>query len=794
MVARFRLILLAGLCGVCLPNTTAQAQSQDELFAQVFAQRNQLQAPITLELEALLQDVAIGTINATVAGGAIVEIERESMLALFDTFIAEDRLALLKQSDEAVTPAELSASGIGIHYDATALAIDLSIPPEFRIEWQVPIAPLQPPAAGRSRYSGARVSGALNLQPNVVYQSGNDATNVSVFADGFVNFAGWALQGEATWSEQNQTSRRGPFRLHRDLIDQRIRLTIGELRSPSFGQQPSLPIRGISIGKIFSIDPYNPPFPGLIAPILLELPTELEVSVDGRIVERVRLPAGPALLSDFPLSNGLNDVRIDLFQEGVLLNQLSYQGWFDRIRLGSGQQEYHVSVGQPWLQGSSRPVTQQDRPWISTAIRRGMNPRWTSGLGLLLDSESGDAVIDWSNDIGFQYWTLSSDLALSRDNQPGTAGSLSVQQESLPDQPWNLRMAVGWRDHRFRPFGLDRAPGRELRGEFNVSRALNPALRWSTSLRVSDRTDDREGRLSSILAWKPTPAWSFQIRATAMRNRQDTDVGVSLVLDWRPERSNHAFSAELDDAGDWLAGWRYNAQTAGSGRNANLIAQTLDGQQIYSGSIGYRNHRIRIGADHRRTLGDQSRTQLSAQTALVFADGHFGIADRVGEGFVLFADRPGTGHVEINPDGDDARSRSGGFGAAVVGDLTPYLQRGFTIGLPDVPITSDPGDLQPVAVSGFLQGVVVPVGPMPGITLIWSLCDQDGNPLPLVYGELISDSGGDPKPFFSNRDGRVELGSVQPGNYRIEIPAVGSKTEISVADTPAVQNLGALTP
>jgi len=795
VVARLRLILLGGfLAALCSPSAGVRAQTEDDLFSQVFGNRAQAPAPVELELDLTVQGVAVGPVRATIEGTQLVDVDRPGLLLLFESFIAEDRLVPLRLEDERLAPEELAAIGIDIAYDPAALALQVEVPPEYRIEWQVPIAPVRPPAAGRTRYDAARFSGGLNLQPSLVHESRSNDFESALLADGFLNLGGWALASEASWSERSGVLRRGPMRLHRDLTDQRLRLTVGELRSPAFGLQPALPIRGISIGRVFSIDPYNPPFPGLVAPLLLEAPTEVEVTVDGRLVERVRLPAGPTLLSDFPFRAGLNDVRIDLFQDGVLQNQLTYQGWFDRIRLGTGQQEYHFSVGQPWLLGTRRPESEQSEPWISSAFRRGINGRWTTGIGVLADTASGDAVFDWSNDLGFERWSLSSDLAISRDDRPGTAGTLSLQQEPMRGRIWSLRWALGWRDSRFRPFGIETPPGRELRSEFSASRPLGDDLRWSASLRLTDQVDGREGRLSSVISWRPSPAWSVQLRAAALKSRDDQDVGLTLSLDWRPNRGKHAFSTELDKRGDWLAGWRYNDQSARSGRNANLVVQQVDDEQALSGSMGFRNHRIRAGIDHRWSIGDEGRTRLAAQSALVFADGRFGISDRVGESFVLFAARPGTGRVEINPDGDDWRSRSGVLGPAVIGDLTPYLQRGFTLGLPDVPIRSDPGDLQPVAVGGFLQGVVIPVGPVPGVTLQWTLVNAAGEPVALAAGELVPEDGREPSLFFSNREGRVELGSIPPGTYRIRIATLGLELPVTVAETPEIQDLGELSP
>lgn len=794
MVARLRLGLLGALAALGMPGPIAHAQSDDDLFAQVFNRRAAAPQNIELDLDLTAQGVAVGQVRTTIQGESVVDIDRASLLALLETFVAESRLAPFRTGEARILPADLAAAGIGLDYNPAMLELQVEVPPEYRIEWQVPIAPLRPPAAGRTRYTGAQVSGGLNLRPTLSHDSSNDRTDVALNANGFLNLGGWAIEGEMNWSERSSIVRRGAMRLHRDFEARRLRLTVGELRSPAFGLQPALPIRGISIGRVFSIDPYDPPFPGLVAPLLLEAPTEVEVTIDGRIVERVRLPAGPTMLLDFPLRAGLNDVEVDLYRDGVFQQRLDFRGWFDRTRLGAGRQEFHFSLGHRWSLGERRPQVDRDDLWLSTAIRRGLTHRWTSGLGLLADRSNSDAVVDWSNDFGFAYWSMSSNLAVSRGDRLGTAGSVSLQQEPMRGRIWSLRMSLGWRDDRFLPFGIDEAPGQELRSALSASRAFGERLRFSGSVRMVRQEDQQQVRLASVLAWRPRPEWSVQLQAAAQEGDGQDDVGVTLTLDWRPSRSDHAFTAEVSDNADWLAGWRYNQQSARSGKSASLVAQDGEGGRVVSSSVSMRNQRLRAGLDHRRTGSTGSQTRLAAQTALVFADGHFGVSDRVGEGFVLFAARPDTGRVEVNPNDEDYRSRSGRLGPAVVGDLTPYLERGFTVGLPEVPIRSDPGDLQPVVRSGFLQGVVVPVGPEAGVTLQMTLLDSGGQALPLIVGELVPDDGGAPRVFFSNRSGQAELGSVPPGSYRLRVQSAGIDRALQVAPTPAVQNLGAMTP
>jgi outer membrane usher protein FimD/PapC len=546
---------------------------------------------------------------------------------------------------------------------------------------------------------------------------------------------------------------------------------MGELRSPGFGNQPGIPLRGISISRNFDLDPYDPPFPGLLAPLLLEQASEIEVRVGQRVVDRFRLPAGPVLISDFPLGTGFNDVDVLVLDDGRVTDQLRLDGWFDRSRLGAGRQRFHFSVGQPWRQGPTSPQRSSSRLSASGAFETGVTDRLTLGSGMIYDGEARQLNAELQGSLGFRSFALRASV-LSSVRQSQAAPALSVGLDAYPGSgTWQWQTSALWRADDFIPFGIEQAPGRLFNLQSRLSRSLGQRWRFGLSHRYRNEREASGHGLRSTLAFRANSSLSVQLAADAeLDNGTSNDYGINLFLTWRPRSGPHTLYAGTDDGSNWQAGWQMNRQSSHGGSSYGLFLNEDESGTNYSGDARFRSHRGTIQFSHFGALGESaSQTRVAADTALVYADGHFGIADRVGQAFALFAGREDSGAVYINPSVDDWRSRSDMLGNAVVGDLTPYLERGFSIGLPDLPVRVDPGDLQPVVQPEFLRGIVVPIGPVPSTDLRFRLLDRNGAALALASGKLIRLDDSSVQLFFSNRDGAVQITGVVPGDYRVEL-------------------------
>ena len=758
------------LVGAASP-APAQQDSNADLFRSVFGRSAPVEEARDLRIELRLQGARLGEIDVRIANRAIEELDRNALIQALESILAAERIEALALLEPRCTPEDLAALGLELHYDPVELVVELTVPTEYRKEWRARIAPISAPSASRQRYAAARTSAALNLLPGWVYDHDQGRGRGSLVGEGFVNVEGFALQGGFRWSSRTDGLQRQALVLHRDLPTRLLRLSAGELRSPAFGSQPGIPLRGFSISRNFDLDPYDPPFPGLLTPLLLEQPSEIEIRDGDRILDRFRLPAGPALLSDFPLGTGFNEIDVLILDDGRPVERLQLDGWFDRGRLGAGRQRFHFSLGQPWQQGARRPQRSGRRLSASGAYEVGLSDRLTLGSGGIYDGEARQFNGELQAALGFRGFSLRTSL-LGSLRRSEFAPAVSIGLDAYPGSGrWQWQASGLWRGADYLPFGIDQAPGELLNLQARISRALGERWRFGVSHRYQRDDGGSSHALRSSLAFRASSSLSVQIAADA-RSASDAsrDVSLNLFVSWRPRSGAHTLYAGIDDQAHWQAGWQANRQSSHGGSAFGVFLNEDDSGTNFSADARLRSHRGSIQIGHVGDFGSSAaQTRLSGGTALVYADGHVAIADRIGEAFALFAARPGSGTVYVNPNIDDWRSRSDRLGDAVVGDLTPYLERGFSLGLPELPVRSDPGDLQPVVQPEFLRGVVVPVGPVPSTRLRFRLLDAEGAPLALASGTLTRLEDDSVQRFFSNRDGEVQITGVTPGVYRIAL-------------------------
>ena len=124
--------------------------------------------------------------------------------------------------------------------------------------------------------------------------------------------------------------------------------------------------------------------------------------------------------------------------------------------------------------------------------------------------------------------------------------------------------------------------------------------------------------------------------------------------------------------------------------------------------------------------------------------------------------------VLINSDDDDRAEAisSNGLNNAV-SLSTAHLSQSFTVYAPDAPIGYDIGNYFYNVTPGAYTSHIFTVGSDASKTVIGKLNLDDGKPLSLTQGYLVS-STGDSTPFFTNKGGRFVVEGIRSGDYKIQ--------------------------
>jgi len=181
-------------------------------------------------------------------------------------------------------------------------------------------------------------SAFLNYSLN--YASGGQ---ISAFAESAASIRGALFYN--TLTATNDSTVRGLTSISVDQRTQMRRWTFGD----AFGYTGALGgdawMAGINITKEFAIDPYFVRYPSLSLSTPINVPSVMEVHVNGQIVSQERVAPGRVDLQNLPVTLGRNDARIVVRDAFGVTRELSSTFYMTTTALAKGVHDYQYSIG-----------------------------------------------------------------------------------------------------------------------------------------------------------------------------------------------------------------------------------------------------------------------------------------------------------------------------------------------------------------------------------------------------------------------------------------------------------------
>ena len=668
-----------------------------------------------------------------------------------------------------------------------------------------PIGPVEEPA---------EVSGFVNLRGGIDYVSrgaGEGLQAPVVDVDAALRALGVVLEAEAVVDLNDDAQavfQRRDVRLVKDFPESAHRLAVGDVRPLGAGFQTSPRLLGVTLERAYAeLQPYRSVIPQGQRQFTLERPSNVDVLINGLLVERLRLDPGTYDLRSFPFARGANDIVLVIEDDAGAVERLSFTSFFDGALLASGIDEYAVSAGLTSdIEDGSIAYGGGD-PVVSAFYRRGLTDDLTAGANVQSDGDTslvgaealtatragifeaeaaasvGDAQgyavnLDWefpfanlppnsaNRYLGASIEHRSEDFGAIGDFG-GTTTDLDLSLRYGQDLPFGLRGALG------ASYGMGRAGNADQYGvSLGLSRQIGSRAVLTTSLGYDD-----DGRTDDLRAF----------------------VGVTFALD-RRQRVSASF-----DTADNRARADYSLIDTGrlGGYGVSLGVEGAEEDGGVDAAAVFTGNRVDVSAAHDTRfdgLGGgmtSQSTRLSAGTALVYADGAFGLTRSVGDSFAILSPHPTlegrTVYVDPSRDGD--AGSSGALGPAVQGTLRSYYNQRVSYDVDDLPIGYDLGkgvfELNPPYKSGYR----LTVGSAATVTATGTLQDQNGEPLALAVGTLEAE--GDPDfpatQIFTNRAGRFGLQGLKPGRYGVLFAGQGRAAFAVPEGTVGLFRAGTLT-
>ena len=797
-----RSLLLFLVLGCSLPVPVA-GQTKEELYQKVFGNKTEVARNLEVELE--VDGYPRDPVPIGLAGKRLLDVDLAILHERLADLLDDVTASCLQSVTPGKTLEQALACGVTLSYDPASLKLKAEVPADHRREQALAVRSV--PGSRQPTAAQAQFSGYLNLSASARRQSGGPQIvgSEALGLDGAMRWHGGTLEFDGVCGQGGCTP--GLRSLVVDQAQALRRWRFGDLPDAGAGSLALPGLRGISVGTDFGLAPAQSYTPDLDAPLELNVPATVEVLVNNRTVQRFQLPAGRYSVRDFPLAFGANAAELRITDAAGRQEIRQLQAFVDLSLLDFGRSRYRLAVGQPILSIDSagqlsQPVT------LAAEYAVGIGPFTTMNAAAASIPELGRHAAQLGLTQAIGQWLLGTEMACSAGGLRGCSANVRFRRGADPLDPrpgWRVEGALSARQADFADLLGPASAGDS--GQLLLRAARSLSERYSVALGVRASWEEVGGRssvLSAQLGGRLGRHLSFRVgveRATGGELVRDTRVVASLALLFDRARQSLQFDADsLDDLQSTR--WQLNRGGMRGGYNATLGASHGDFGSAADAAASYRHERF--GADLSLSRAQpqfgasSSETRLTLRSGLVYADGHFGMTERVlgGFGIVVPVDSVAAGTVYVNPVDEDYLASSLGPGPAVVPTLRAYEARPLVLSLPDLAPDHDPGELFPVAMPAYKGGVLIRAGGAATVTLQARIVDAEGTPVELVSGRLMPADGAAALPVFAGRGGRLRASGLFAGRWTLVLDARPPRRHelIIPAAAQGVVDLGDLKP
>lgn len=537
------------------------------------------------------------------------------------------------------------------------------------------------------------------------------------------------------------------------------RLVLGDaLTQPGLSGAP-LRFGGVKWGTDFSLRPGFVTFPVPDFAGTAELPSTVDLFINGTRRTRADVPAGPFAVEDLPVLQGAGEAQLVLRDTLGRERVITADYYASPSLLKPGLDDFSLEAGflrEDYAVSSN----QYGEAFAGGLYRRGISDWLTAELR----GAAGEAGP--SGGLGFSLahpFFGAATMGVAASRRGGEIGFLGHAAYEWRASPFSVALGAEIAEPQFRRLGgrADRDFARStLRGQLSLAslRGESLALSWLSR-------DEREGEqgvprpdFESLGVSLSGPLGAGFYRLSVQRYLAPEDevfAGVSFSFPLGEGRSAGAAFEQDEDAFGWDLRFRQDAPTDGGvGAYARLGHETEGRQEA--------------GLDYRTSIGDfgiagarfagASALRLSARGAFVTAGGAAALARPVTDGFAII-DVGGEENVGIYQDGRLAGHTDAG-GQFVLTSLRAYDENRLSFDPRDLPLRASFGAAEQTLVPRYRAGYRIAFKAEENSGAVLRLLDEEGKPFP--EGALIRLQGREAA-LPVGAGGKVYLTSLPPG-------------------------------
>lgn len=786
-----------------------------------------------IELTSLLRmsDTILGEAHVTLTADDEVLLPKDSTIALLEEVVIPQALDILRKiPGDVLSPKDFRSANLDLMFDMSSLECIVTVPSEVSLTQSIS---LQSDSVHADFVAPEFFSGFVNL-----YLTGNEIETLlernerqSIYGgriDSALNIGRFNFEYEAlfenTSREDAQFLREGT-RLNIDFPEAGTRLVVGDMYNPGVSFQEASDVLGIGITRDFTLIPTRNARPTANQQFTLLRTSEVDVIVDGVVVQRLSLGAGSYDLSDIPLAQGTNDVQLVITNSVGQRELIQFSVATGNDLLAVGEFEYSLLYGVPRVLIENKFGYQSNEEVLHGYLEVGVTPWLTVGV----NGQRREAVHQLGGRVVFATGLGITELAASRSkdsmNHFGEAYRLAFDAIFAKQDIWQPQFSFVY-EYRSTNFvginHIEREPVLDIEQLFNTTNHFISAfgsIQISEKLRAAITFNYRKGENTNDDVWIMSPGLSgnffntpatWSARVNFQHNQtEDNEWGIGLTLSWpfsRTTRTVGRYNSNEDELAVETTYQQHIGNTGGISAYAGVTHHRETDADIDAG-VNYSANRFQIIADHGTRLQSISEklrthnTRIELSSSLAFAGNKVTVGRPVREAFAIVSKHSSLQDnlLAIAPahDGEHARVFSYGKAPALVPDLVAYSQQLIDFDVQNLPPGYDLGDgafwLEPA----YRRGYHLKVGSDSVLTVIGKLLNsQTKTPLALVAGEAnyLGDESQASVQFFTNRNGVFAVSGLRPGRYRLTLDTAEQQVlEISLdEDSTTLIRLGEL--
>ncbi|MBE7939693.1 fimbrial biogenesis outer membrane usher protein [Ramlibacter aquaticus] len=573
----------------------------------------------------------------------------------------------------------------------------------------------------------------------------------------------------------------------RDERDTLRRWVVGDFFTPSRELGNGVNLGGLSLSKLYDLNPYLVRFPTQTLSGQVALPSQLEVYLDGQKIRSETVSPGQFQLTDILAYNGARNVQVVLRDSFGRTQTLDYAFYFSDRPLQAGLHEYSYNLGA-FRRRYGLESDRYGKPAFSLFHRYGFTRALT--LGVRADGAPGFVNAGPSATLVLGRWGVAN-LAAAFSRASGLQGSATSLGYNFQGARWNLGLSLRRDQGNYAVMGEPPTlSNRRYEGNASLGYTLpkeGGSITLSQSVMATDpaRSSAPSGsvaflaltpqRVSSIAYTRSIVSGRVSLTASLTRTRDtsrrtEAFVGLTYFFD-RQYTANANLRQDGDRHSEVLQFMRNQPigeglgyqLTAGRSADASGSSTTLLSQAQYNAPAVI----LRAEYDASRSpLGPTATTErLSVAGSVAYVGGETALGRPLTDSFAIVrvGEVPG---VKVMAAAQDI-GMTDAHGRLLVPNLNAYFDNQISIAPETVPIDYEIAATSRTVSPSARSGAIIDFEARKIQAFSGLLKYEAGSgTVPLVYQSLTLLAGGKSVQLQTGREGEFYLENIAPGTYR----------------------------